>query len=97
MTSILALNSGSSSLKFSLFEVHSGKWHQVTQGESSGLAQIDGPSIPSQQDSGGSAAVTVNHPSQVDALESIATLLKPYRIDAIGHRVVMGDHNYVNM
>ena len=89
---VLALNSGSSSLKFGLYRVRSGKTEALITGK---WAIGDSENAFHARDANGKALVreTVPIPNQQAAIETIAKLLDEAdapRPDAIGHRIVHG-------
>jgi acetate kinase len=90
---ILALNSGSSSLKFALYRVGSSKVDVLLTGEAEAIG--DKGSKFQAKDSGGNSVLTETEAilSQREAIIRIARLLTDSKMpvpDAIGHRVVHG-------
>ncbi|MEP7294932.1 MAG: acetate/propionate family kinase [Burkholderiales bacterium] len=90
---VLALNSGSSSLKFGLYRVHAAQIERVIDGEAEGIRERR--SIFRAQGAGGSSLVHETAPlaSQRAAVERIGKLLAESRVPApqvIGHRIVHG-------
>jgi acetate kinase len=90
---VLALNSGSSSLKFGLYRVGPSTTEMLLSGEAESIGGTDGKFHA--QDSRGNAvhSETVSLPSQRDAIIRIGSLLANSDLPApfaIGHRVVHG-------
>ena len=90
---VLALNSGSSSLKFGLYRVGAEKAELLLDGEAESIG--DGKGKFRVQDSHGKEllAETASIPSQQDAIKRIGELLTDQKAPApevIGHRVVHG-------
>ena len=92
-STILALNSGSSSLKFGLYRVGPSATEMLLSGEAESIGGRDGKFHA--QDSHGNAvhSETVSLPSQREAIIRIGSLLADSELPApvaIGHRVVHG-------
>jgi acetate kinase len=90
---ILALNCGSSSLKFGLFQVGRSGARQILSGAAEAIG--DGPGKFWLEESGGnrSASEAAPIPSQIDALDRVEKAFAERRTPvpaAIGHRVVHG-------
>ena len=90
---VLALNSGSSSLKFGLYRVGSPRTHMLVSGEAEGIGEAKGKfhAKDSQDNSLLSEAITI--PGQRDAVVRVAKLLSDLKMPApvaIGHRIVHG-------
>ena len=90
---VLAVNSGSSSLKFGLFIEKNGDETALFSGEASGIGRPDGKL--KIVDAAGGVVFSDGHSSgtQAEALESILGQLRSHGVDAIaavGHRVVHG-------
>jgi acetate kinase len=90
---VLALNSGSSSLKFGLYRVGSSRIEKLLCGEAESIGDKDGKWYA--KDSRGNALIseTASLPSQREAIIRIGKLLvesKMPRPAAIGHRIVHG-------
>jgi acetate kinase len=95
-TLVLALNSGSSSLKFGLFRVNAAQTETLLSGEAESIGAENGKFHV--WDSRGSTLTcdTASIPSQRDAIVRIGKLLDGSRMPApaaIGHRVVHGGPN----
>ncbi len=92
-TTVLALNSGSSSLKFGVYRVRSSRLETLVSGEAESIG--DKESEFGVRDSRGTALLSeaVSIPSQRAAIIRISRLLADARMpdpDAIGHRIVHG-------
>jgi acetate kinase len=90
---VLALNSGSSSLKFGLYRVGPARTEMLLSGEAESIGEINGKFHA--QDSRGNALLceTVSIPSQREAITRIGRLLADAKMPApaaIGHRIVHG-------
>jgi acetate kinase len=90
---ILALNSGSSSLKFGLYRVGLSRTDMLISGEAEGIGEAKGEFHA--KDSQGSSLLSeaLSIPGQRDAVVRVAKLLVGLKIsapDAIGHRIVHG-------
>jgi acetate kinase len=90
---ILALNSGSSSLKFGLYRVSQTQTEMLFSGEAESIGGKKGDF--QARDSGGNALMTEKTalPSVAEAIARIASLLTHFKMpspDAVGHRVVHG-------
>jgi acetate kinase len=90
---VLALNSGSSSLKFGLYRVHSLQTRRLIAGEAESIGEEK--AVFHAEDPTGSSLLreSVALPSQKDALIRIARLLTDLKMPApqsIGHRIVHG-------
>ncbi|SEE16314.1 acetate kinase [Rhizobiales bacterium GAS188] len=90
---ILALNSGSSSLKFGLYRVASSRTEMLLSGEAESIGDKQGKFYA--QDSRGNALLseTISIPSQRDAIIRIGRLLADSKLPApaaVGHRIVHG-------
>jgi acetate kinase len=90
---VLALNSGSSSLKFGLYRVSGSRTEELLSGAAEAIGEANGKFHA--QDSQGSILTcnTASVPSQQDAVIRIGSLLDGSRLPApvaIGHRVVHG-------
>lgn len=96
-SAILAINAGSSSLKFALFDT--GAQQRIAQGEISGLgtapclrAQLEN-SPPRQEALPGTVTATATEALQV-ALGWLGTQCSQFHFAAIGHRIVHGGTRY---
>jgi acetate kinase len=90
---VLALNSGSSSLKFALFRMHSPEPQLLLSGEADSIGAKTGAFTLRRRYGQDAVSETIAFPSQEDALAHIANALKRANMpppDAIGHRVVHG-------
>jgi acetate kinase len=90
---VLALNSGSSSLKFGLYRAGSSRTEMLLSGEAESIGEKKGKLYA--QDSRESTLLSeiVSVPSQREAIIHIARLLADYKLPtpaAIGHRIVHG-------
>ena len=87
---VLALNSGSSSLKFGLYRVGPSRTDMLISGEAEGIGEAKGRfhARDSQNNSLLSEAAAI--PDQRDAVVRVAKLLAGSTPDAIGHRIVHG-------
>ena len=90
---VLALNSGSSSLKFGLYRVRAARATRLVSGEAEGVGGLE--SIFEAADADGRALLreTVPLPGQRDALRRIGEVLRASRTPApqvVGHRIVHG-------
>lgn len=95
-TIILALNSGSSSLKFGLFEVSKGDPRRVSAGAVEGIGAANGHFWLRSADGKISKEDHSLVPDQEDALRTVARLVAGGHLpspQAIGHRVVHGGPN----
>jgi acetate kinase len=90
---VLALNSGSSSLKFGLYRVHSLETRRLIAGEAESIGEKVG-AFHAQDGKGGTLLrETAALPSQKEAVIRIARLLAELKMPApqtIGHRIVHG-------
>lgn len=90
---ILAVNSGSSSLKFGIFAERAGEEAAVFRGEADGIGRTDGRLTIRGEDDALVADETYSSASQENALEAIFGALTRRGIAApvaVGHRVVHG-------
>lgn len=98
MTSILAINSGSSSLKFGLFIERDGDEHALVQGNADAIGSDSG-SLKITDEHGKSIHEEHQHfASQKEALAQIAKTLASLNLPkpvAIGHRIVHGGPHLV--
>jgi acetate kinase len=98
MISILAINSGSSSLKFGLFIERDGDEHALVQGNAEAIGSDSG-SLKIKDEQGKSIYEEQQHfPSQKEALAQIAKTLGSLNLpepSAIGHRIVHGGPHLV--
>ena len=90
---VLALNSGSSSLKFGLYRVGSSRTETLLSGQAESIGDSKGRF--SAQDARRNKAVseTVTFPSQREAIGRIASVLAEFEMPApaaVGHRIVHG-------
>jgi acetate kinase len=90
---VLALNSGSSSLKFGLYRVHALQTRRLITGEAESIGE--GAAVFHAEDSTGASLVRegIALPGQKDAVIRIARLLTDLKMPApqsIGHRIVHG-------
>ncbi len=89
---VLALNSGSSSLKFGLYRVGSARIDRLVSGEAESIGDEGGKFHA--EDAGGNVlfSETCSIPSQREAVVRIGRLLSDTDIQpaAIGHRIVHG-------
>ncbi|MHB8559190.1 MAG: acetate/propionate family kinase [Candidatus Acidiferrales bacterium] len=87
-TTILALDSGSSSLKFAVYEVHENGERQIIEGAAEGIASPS-PTFWAKRDPG---EVAKTEALSGDALSQVLTLLEKEAIafDMVVHRIVFG-------
>jgi len=91
---VLALNSGSSSLKFGLYRVGASRSETLLSGEAEAVGEAEGGKFTAQ-DSGAKPLLSeaISIPSQREAIARIGRLLADSKMpapDAIGHRIVHG-------
>ncbi|WP_174800611.1 acetate/propionate family kinase [Martelella limonii] len=93
--SILALNAGSSSLKFRLYEVHGEQFSLILRGQFDGLNS--NPHLAVKEASGKEIAdldLVLEDNMREDMLERIFEIIKPYTVNnplrAVGHRILHG-------
>jgi acetate kinase len=90
---ILALNSGSSSLKFGLYQVGSARTDMLLSGEAESIGDNDGKFSANDQHGNTLLSETVSISSQREAVSRIGRLLADAQMPtpaAIGHRIVHG-------
>jgi acetate kinase len=93
---VLALNSGSSSLKFGLYRFESFIPTTILSGEIEAIGSLDGKFWAKDRNDKPLVSESANFKSQTDAVARIATFLAEYREfqpSAVGHRVVHGGPN----
>lgn len=99
MKKILVLNSGSSSLKYQLFNVEGDKYDVVAKGLAERIG-IDGSKVNIKYADGTKKEVEVSLPTHNEALQEVFNLLLNgaitdlNEINAVGHRVVHGGEVY---
>ncbi len=95
MEKILVLNSGSSSLKYQLFEVEGDKYNVIAKGLAERIG-IDGSKVSIKRADGSKKEVVAPLPTHNEALNEVFNLLLDgviadlNEISAVGHRVVHG-------
>jgi acetate kinase len=90
---ILALNSGSSSLKFGLYRVGSARTEILLSGEAKSIGDKEGEFVAQDSRSKTLLSETASIPSQREAVVRIARLLDDSKMPvpvAVGHRIVHG-------
>ena len=90
---ILALNSGSTSLKFAAYNVTSDAEQAIIEGEIDGIGQGQGQTVLKDRDGKELRKRTRAIPSQESAMSEAATMLRehlPADPAAVGHRIVHG-------
>lgn len=90
---ILALNSGSSSLKFGVFRQGSSDEEPTLTGSAEGIGRVDGTLHIRAQDGTVLVSKESIHESQPEALKTLADTLQhhlPGELAAVGHRIVHG-------
>ena len=90
---ILALNSGSSSLKFGLYRVGSPRTEILLSGEAKSIGDKEGKFVARDSRNDVLLSETASIPGQREAIVRIARLLADSRMPApvaIGHRIVHG-------
>jgi acetate kinase len=90
---ILALNSGSSSLKFGLYQVGSARVEVLLSGEAESLGDKEGKFVARDSRNGVLLSETTPFPTQREAIIRIARLLADSKMPtpaAVGHRIVHG-------
>jgi acetate kinase len=90
---VLALNSGSSSLKFGLYRVGSSRTEMLLSGEAESIGDKEGKFLARDSRNNASLSETVSIPSQREAIIRIGRLLADSKMPApaaIGHRIVHG-------
>lgn len=90
---VLALNSGSSSLKFGLYRVSASRTETLLSGTAESIGEATGKFHVRDSQGGTLTSDTASIPSQRDAIIRIGTLLDGSRMPlpaAIGHRIVHG-------
>jgi acetate kinase len=90
---ILALNSGSSSLKFGLYRVGSARTEILLSGEAKSIGNKEGEFVAQDSRSKTLLSETASIPSQREAVVRIARLLDDSKMPvpvAVGHRIVHG-------
>lgn len=96
---ILVLNSGSSTLKYQLFDVEGDKYNVIAKGNAERIG-IPGSFVGIKYANGEKRTVDVNLPSHNEALREVFALLLDGVIDsledikAVGHRVVHGGETF---
>lgn len=101
MQKILVLNSGSSSLKYQLFNVDGDKYEVVAKGLAERIG-IDGSKVSIKYADGNKKEVVSPLPTHNEALQEVFNLLLSgaisslNEITAVGHRVVHGGEIYAN-
>lgn len=97
--SILALNAGSSSLKFRLYEVHGEQVSLILRGQFDGLNAT--PHLAAFEASGKEIAnldLTLDENARGDMLERIFVIIEPYTVNsplrAVGHRILHGGERF---
>lgn len=101
MKKILVLNSGSSSLKYQLFNVEGDKYEVVAKGLAERIG-IDGSKVSIKYADGSKKEVVNPLPTHNEALQEVFNLLLNgaladlNEITAVGHRVVHGGEVYAN-
>ena len=101
MKKILVLNSGSSSLKYQLFNVEADKYEVVAKGLAERIG-IDGSKVSIKYADGSKKEVVNSLPTHNEALQEVFNLLLNgalsdlNEISAVGHRVVHGGEIYAN-
>jgi acetate kinase len=92
-STVLALNSGSSSLKFGLYRVDSSRAETLLVGEAESIGEEKGKFTAQDSRAKSPLSKTVAIPSQREAIIRIGRLLADAKLpapDAIGHRIVHG-------
>jgi acetate kinase len=90
---VLALNSGSSSLKFGLYRVGASRTDMLISGEAEGIGEAKGNFHARDSQNNALLAEAISIRGQRDAVVRIAKLLTDLKTpapDAIGHRIVHG-------
>ena len=90
---VLALNSGSSSLKFGLYRVGPSRTDLLISGEAEGIAEAKGRFHARDSQGNSLLSEAMSIPGQQDAVVGVAKLLTDQKTpapDAIGHRIVHG-------
>ena len=90
---VLALNSGSSSLKFGLYRVGPSRTDLLVSGEAEGIGEAKGRFHARDSQGNSLLSEAMSIPGQQDAVVRVARLLADQKTpapDAIGHRVVHG-------
>jgi len=90
---VLALNSGSSSLKFGLYRVGPSRTDLLISGEAEGIAEAKGRFHARDSQGNSLLSEAMSIPGQQDAVVRVAKLLTDQKTpapDAIGHRIVHG-------
>ena len=90
---VLALNSGSSSLKFGLYRVGPSRTDMLFSGEAEGIGEANGKFHAKDSQNNSLLSEAMSIPGQRDAVVRVAKLftdLKTLAPDAIGHRIVHG-------
>jgi acetate kinase len=90
---ILALNSGSSSLKFGLYRVGSARTEGLLSGAAESIGDKEGKFFAQDSRNNASVSETISIPSQREAIVRIGRLLADSKIPApaaVGHRIVHG-------
>ena len=101
MKKILVLNSGSSSLKYQLFNVEGDKYDVVAKGLAERIG-IDGSKVSIKYADGTKKEVVNPLPTHNEALQEVFNLLLNgaltdlNEITAVGHRIVHGGEVYAN-
>jgi len=96
---ILVLNSGSSSLKYQLFDVEGENYKVIAKGLAERIG-IDGSMVSIKYANGDKKTVTVNLPTHNEALQEVFNLLLNGaisgldEISAVGHRTVHGGEKF---
>jgi acetate kinase len=90
---ILALNSGSSSLKFGLYRVGSARTEVLLSGAAESIGDKEGKFFAQDSRNNASVSETISIPSQREAIVRIGRLLADSKMPApaaVGHRIVHG-------
>jgi acetate kinase len=87
---VLALNSGSSSLKFGVYRVGPSRTDMLISGEAEGIGEAKGRFHAKDSQNNSLLSEAISIPGQRDAVVRVAKLLAESVPDAIGHRIVHG-------
>ena len=93
---ILALNSGSSSLKFGLYRVSTSRTEALLSGEAQSIGEEGGRFHAQDSQANSLLTETVSIPTQRDAIRRIGQVLAGCKLPApvaVGHRIVHGGPN----
>jgi acetate kinase len=96
LSSVLALNSGSSSLKFGLYRVESSIPKVLLSGEAESIGDCQGKFWAKDANDKPLVSESANFGTQQDAVARIGTFIadgKEAQLAAVGHRVVHGGQN----